>query len=108
MLMVFNDIQAASSGGAGASPTQTLTITNTGTVPLTFPSDGFTIWDDPSTPGDDSTAFSIVNRVGLPTIVQPGQSFGVQVNFTANGIGIHSATLQIKSNDPSHPVTDIA
>ena len=104
-VMAFNGVQTTS--GGGPSPTQTLTITNTGTVPLTFPSDGFTVLDDPSVPGDDTTAFAITNRVSLPNIVQPGQSVAVQISFTAPSLGIHAAILRLKSNDPTHPVTDI-
>src|SRR6185503_16688502 len=39
----FNDIQASASGGAGASPSQGLKISNTGTASLTIPSNGITL-----------------------------------------------------------------
>ena len=105
-VMVFNAAEVGSPGAA-PSPAQTLTITNNGSVPLTFPSDGFTIVDDPTAPGNAAN-FSILNRLSIPGSMQPGQSIQVQIDYTATAVAIQSAILQIKSNDPNHPITDIA
>lgn len=106
-LFVFNGA-ATGYSGAGASPVQTLTITNNGNVPLTFPSDGFTILPDPTASSNGATAFAIPNRLSLPSIVQPGQSIQVQLDYSASAVGPQSAILQIKSNDPNQPVSLIS
>ena len=107
-LLAFNDVQSVSPNGAGPSPAQTITITNTGTAPLTFGADGFTLV------GPDAMSFAVSNRSNLPTLVQPGQSFQVQLDYTANTnlpagqTQLQSASLQIKSNDPSNPILSIS
>ncbi len=105
---VFNDIQTASTGGTGASPTQVLTITNTGTTALTFPVGGISIVDDPAVAGADNTAFKIVNSASLPDTVKVGESIQIQLNFTASAVRIFSAFLQLTSNDSTHPTMKIA
>lgn len=106
-LMVFNDIQTSSTGGAGPSPSQTLTITNTGNLPLTFGAGAFQIVNDPSSPTQDAASFAITNLSALPTSVGPGQSGNLVINFTASSVGIKAALLQISSNDPAHPLLTI-
>ena len=104
-LMVFNAAEVGSPGAA-PSPAQTLTVTNNGTAPLTFPADGFTIVDDPSNPGSAAN-FAILNRATIPASIQPGQSIQVQIDYTATAVAIQSAILQIKSNDANQPITNI-
>jgi hypothetical protein len=91
--LYFNDIATGNSGGTGASPTQTITITNTGSAALTFPNNALTIT------GSDASTFSITNAASLTTL-QPGDSFVLKINYTASIVGIQSATLTIQSNDP--------
>ncbi|MEO6435846.1 MAG: Ig-like domain-containing protein, partial [Tepidisphaeraceae bacterium] len=88
--MVFNDATTA-----GASPAQKITITNTGTSALAFPSDGLTVV------GVDAARFSITQKPTLPTSIAPGESVDVLIAFTATTVDdIRVASLQIKSNDP--------
>ncbi len=95
--MVFNDPTSA-----GSSPAQNITITNTGTTTLAFPSDGVQIT------GTDSTKFAITQKPPLPTSIAPGASITVSVTFTASTVGdIRTASLQIKSNDPNNPILNI-
>lgn len=106
--MVFNDIAGSFTGGSGSSKAQTVRITNTGTVPLSFPSDGFQIVDDPASAGNDATLFRITNLGSLPDTIGVGEWVDVNVAFTANAVGVESASLRIKSNDASRPSFDIA
>jgi FtsP/CotA-like multicopper oxidase with cupredoxin domain len=71
------------------SPPQTVTLSNTGTAPLTF-----TV---PANVGD----FSQSNTCG--GVVQPGASCPISVRFTPTAAGARSATLTITTNDPAHP-----
>jgi len=105
--LTFNSVAPGYSGAGTPSHTDTLTISNTGTVALAFPSDGFTIIPDPSISANDSSAFAITNRTTLPTSVPPGQSFQVQLDYVATAVGPQSALLQIKSNDPTNPILTI-
>jgi regulation of enolase protein 1 (concanavalin A-like superfamily) len=96
----FNDIQAGSSGGSGSSPAQNLVITNTGTSPVTLPTDAITIG------GTNASEFTYTNP-GLPITIQPGQSANIPLKFTASTTGVRTATLTVKSNDVSMPTMTI-
>jgi hypothetical protein len=93
--LYFNDIATGNTGGTGASPTQTIRISNTGSASLAFPSDGFSIT------GADASSFSITNIDDVATIA-PGGHFDLKLAFTAASTGIKSGTLTIKSNDPDN------
>ncbi|MEA2709427.1 MAG: large repetitive protein, partial [Phycisphaerales bacterium] len=87
--MVFNDITAA-----GASAVQKIRITNTGTSALALPPDGLQIL---------GAGFAFVNKPAAPyPEIAPGDSLELSITFTAGATAgvIHTATLQIKSNDP--------
>ena len=91
--MVFNDTIAA-----GSSAAQKITITNTGTTALAFPSDGFTIT------GTNASKFAITQKPALPISIAPGDSVDVWIAFTAGSSDtdvMSTATLQVKSNDPN-------
>ena len=108
-VLAFNASVPGYPGGGVPSHVDTLTITNTGIAPLTFPADGFTILKDPTDPADESAAFAITNRLSLPGVIQPGQSAQVQLDYTASSANVvQSAVLQIKSNDPASPVINVA
>src|SRR3954469_22525449 len=104
--LVFSD--TISSVSPSPSPNLTLRITNTGTVPLTFPTGGIRIVDDPNSAGDDSSLFKIVNAATLPDTIGVGESVDVVVNFNASAVGIDSAILRIQSNDADRPTVDVA
>ncbi|HWE03866.1 MAG TPA: Ig-like domain-containing protein [Tepidisphaeraceae bacterium] len=107
-LLVFNDVTTASSGGTGPSPSQTITLTNTGTGAMNFAAGALKVVDDTTVAGDDSTAFSIVNAASLPSTLLPGQSFAIQVNFTATKVAIQAAILQIQSTNAGGAVLTVS
>src|SRR5665213_1871002 len=57
-LLAFNSI-ASGNSGAAASPTQTVTLTNTGSSPIDIT--GITIANDGSVATQDATQFSVTN-----------------------------------------------
>ncbi len=89
--------------GGGASPTQTLTISNTGNQPLALPSDGLSVL------GSDGALFPIVSKPSLPLSIQVGGSISITIAFNAgtSALGLHTAELQIKSNDPNQPLFNV-
>jgi fibronectin type 3 domain-containing protein len=93
----FNDIQTASSGGSGSSPTQKLTITNNGTAAMMLDSNAFQIT------GSNAAQFKVSGLPALPYTLNPGQSLDVLLSYTANAVGIQSATLNINSNATNAP-----
>jgi fibronectin type 3 domain-containing protein/regulation of enolase protein 1 (concanavalin A-like superfamily) len=97
----FNDIQTAS-GHSAASPAQTLTITNTGVAPLSLPSDAFTLT------GTNAGDFLLSGQPTLPATLQPGASVTLQIAFRATAVGIRTATLVVKSNDPNTPQVNVS
>jgi fibronectin type 3 domain-containing protein len=109
-LIVFNSI-ATGHTGAAASPNGAITITNTGTATLTFGATvgtgAFTIVNDLTNATQDAALFKIVNLSSLPSSLAPGQSFKIQLNYTAKAVGRNAALLQIQSNDPANPTTTI-
>ncbi|HEX4794213.1 MAG TPA: Ig-like domain-containing protein [Humisphaera sp.] len=102
-LVTFSTI-AAGNSGAGASPVQSVTITNTGSAALTLGAGGFTIANDPASTADAGD-FTITNAGSIPASLAVGQSFTVQLSFTAPSLGIKSAFLKIASNDPNSPTS---
>jgi hypothetical protein len=105
--VVFNSI-ATGSTGAGPSPVQTVTLTNTGGATINFAAGALSIVDDSTVTGDDSAAFSIVNAASLPASLAPGQSFALQVVYTAGKVGIQAAVLHITSSDPANPLLSVS
>ena len=97
-LLVYN--AADTQHGGGPTAPQTLTITNTGNIPLTI--SGVNIVGDPTaldaTP--DAAAFTITNASSIPASLAPGASFNLNITFTASSSIIHAALLQIQSNAP--------
>ncbi len=101
--LVFNAVENSS-----ASPTETLTLTDTGTSPLTLGSGAFTLANDPSTATKDSARFSLLNSASAPSTLSPGQTFTLDLNYKAIGIGINSAFLDIATNDSVNPTQAVA
>jgi hypothetical protein len=97
----FNDIQASASGGSGNSPSQSLTIKNTGSSSLTLPSDGLVI------SGTNGSEFKLTGAKG-PATISPGSSKSFPIAFAAKALGIRTGTLTVKTNDPNHAKTSIA
>ncbi len=98
-LMVFNAVH-----NSAASQVETLTLTDTGSDTLTLGSIGLA--NDPTTAAAASQ-FSIVNASSEPTSLAPGQSFGLELQYTANTVGTQSALLEIASNDPVNPAQTV-
>ena len=105
--LVFSDIIPGGTGDTGSSKTLTLRVTSSGTEPLDFASTGFSVVDDPASPGNDAGLFQILNAGTLPDTLSVGEFADVQVRFTAAEVGIESAFLRIASNDPTYPTLDL-
>jgi fibronectin type 3 domain-containing protein/regulation of enolase protein 1 (concanavalin A-like superfamily) len=97
-LMVFNAVQNSS-----VSPTETLTLTNTGDAPLTLGNTAFAMLPDPAVGANEVPRFSVLNLSSAPATLSPGQSFGLQINYNAKAVETDSALLDISTNDPVHP-----
>lgn len=99
--MVFNDSTATT----GSSVTQKIKITNTGTSSLAFPPDGIQIV------GVDTARFNFVGKPSAPyPEIAPGDSLELSINYnagTAAAFTIHTATLQLKSNDQDTSILSI-
>jgi len=103
-VLVFNSAIPGTSG-AGPSHVDTLTLTNTGSSAETIPTGAVTIIADTnaaseqavSTPG----AFSITNPSSVPSSLAPGQSFTLNLQYTASQVGVmfQSAILQVQTSD---------
>jgi protocatechuate 3,4-dioxygenase beta subunit len=98
-MMVFNAVKNSS-----ASPTETLTLTDTGDAPINFGSISLT--NDSASPTQDAARFTVLNSV--PASLAPGQSFNLQLNYKAIATGINSAFLNIASDDPANPSQQVA
>lgn len=103
--VAFNTV-AQGYSGAAPSPVETATITDAGSAPLTFAAGAFSIINDPSTTAAASD-FAITNSGSLPSSLAPGQSFTIDLQYTATAVGLQSALLQIQSNDPVNPTVDV-
>lgn len=91
--LLFNDIR-----GDGKASTRTVTITNTGSAPLTI--SALTI------KGAGAALFSITDAPRLPATVEVGKSVKVTVGFTAPAgapTNPRGAVLSISSNDRDQP-----
>jgi hypothetical protein len=102
-MLVFNAVR-----NAAASPVETVTLTDTGDAALTIGSGSINVTDDQSSPTHDSARFTIVNATSVPASLSPGQSFALQLDYSAIAAGINSAFLNISSNDPAHPMQQVA
>jgi len=106
-LLAFNTIASGYSGSA-SSPQQVLTLTNVGGSTLTIPNGGITVANDPSVSTADAGDFAVTNLASVPSSLAPGQSASLDLTFAAQSTGLHSAFLQIQSNDPANPVEKVA
>jgi len=79
----------------GARPTQSLTVRNTGSAPLTVAS--FTI---------NNPRFSVLEPA-VPFMVAPNGQQPVTVRFSPTTVGPQSGVLSIASNDPDEPSVPI-
>jgi glucose/arabinose dehydrogenase len=86
-----------------ASPTESFTITNTGTQPLAIPATGLSV------SGTDGALFPFGNEPTLPALIAPGASITVGIVFNPGNstLGLHTAVLQISSNDLVNPVVTV-
>ena len=78
-----------------ASAAQVVTVTNTGTAPLTVSAATVT--------GTDAVRFAATNNCTAP--VAPAATCTISVTFTPGTIGAKTATLNIVSDAPSSPTT---
>ena len=99
-LMVFNAVKSSS-----ASPVETLTLTNTGDAALSL--NGVSVVNDPSSATASAARFAVVNAAAVPGSIAAGQSFTLQVDYSAAAVGIDSALLDINSSDPVNPLQTV-
>ena len=106
-LLVFNSIETGQAG-AGASPVQTLTVTNTGSSTISLGSGALSIVNDPAVSTQDAGEFAVTNSGSVPASLAAGQSANLTVDFTApNSTGLKSALLKITTNDATNPVVTV-
>ncbi len=101
--MVFNAVE-----NSAASPAQTLTITDTGTAPLTLGPTAFSIGNDPAHATQDAARFTLVNAAAAPATLPAGASFSLQITYGSIAVTTDSAILDVTTNDPATPVDHVA
>lgn len=96
----LNDGNSAAFGNVnrGTSKTITLTVKNSGNMPLTGIATAVS--------GGNAAEFAVLTR--LPTELSPGASAGIAVRFTPAAAGARTATLRVSSNDADENPFDIA
>ena len=100
-VLVFNDDLTSGQ----PSRADTLTITNTGSSPLTL--GGWSISADPSDSSNQSADFHVTSGQ-LPASLAAGASAQITVDFTATAANtVESALLNISSSDATSPTTTI-
>ncbi len=100
-LMVFNAVKNSS-----PSPTETLTIANTGDANLSLT--GLNIVDDSNHTAGGSARFAMLNAGSAPATLAPGATFGLQLDYSAIATGIDWAVLDVSSSDQNTPVAQVA
>jgi len=98
-LMVFNAVNNSS-----PSQTETLTLTNTGDATLTLGGGAIELLNDPNSGSQEAARFGEVNAGSIPNTLAPGQSFGLQLNYSALAVETDTAVLDLITNDPANPV----
>ena len=89
--------------GGSASPSQTVTIKNTGGNAISISAGGITLGG--ANPGN----FQILSSPSLPMSLAPGASINITLDYNAGGssLGQHTAQLNINSSDPAHLTSTI-
>ena len=98
--MHFNDPR-----GGSNSPAEQLVIRNTGTAPLSIPSDGLKIV------GADAAMFAFSPAPTLPLTIPAGGTLIVNVVFkptSSTNFTIKTAAVEIRSNDPDSPFISVS
>ena len=98
--MYFNDPR-----GGSNSPPEQLVVRNTGTAPLSIPSDGLKIV------GTDAAMFAFSPAPTLPLTIPAGGTLLVNVVFkptSSTPLTIKTAAVEIRSNDPDSPFISVA
>ncbi|MBC8123923.1 MAG: choice-of-anchor D domain-containing protein [Gemmatimonadaceae bacterium] len=90
--LVFNTVQGTT------SPTQTITLTNTGDADLRIEALAL----------EGADQFTLRNQPTLPLTLTPEASATVSVQFNPTSVGTSTATLQIQSTDSNSPQTSVA
>ena len=88
-------------GTAGmASDPQAVTLSNSGTGPLTISSLSIE-------PASEADYFTLVGAPALPAVIEPGESVELSVTYTAPDPMEHGASLIVQSDDPDAPQISI-
>lgn len=82
------------------SASRSIGVTNAGTAPLSL--------TQFSVVGAASGAFAVMGAPSLPTVIPPNSTVTVTVVATPAAAGALSATLEVHTNDPVNPVTNVA
>jgi hypothetical protein len=85
-----------------ATPTQVVSLTNTGDTALKISSGGITLT------GPDWGKFALSALPNLSKTIAPGATVSFRVAFKPSVAGVKVAAVTIKSNDPAAPVTSVA
>lgn len=89
----FYDIAPGFTGGSGGSDLQYLVVRNGGDMPLTLKSNSI------SFSGPHASEFKWSGKT-LPATIAPGGTRTYTLQFTAGGVGVREAVININSNDP--------
>src|SRR4051794_8887979 len=92
----FNDVKASASGGNGTSPSQTLSVRNSGTTTLAIKS--------LKLGGSNASEFVLT---GGPTSISAGATKTFKLAFKANATGIRTATLTVTTDFSKNPTSTV-
>ena len=95
-LMVYSAVRNAN------SPTETLTLTNTGDATLNVGPTAFTVT------GTNAGQWTLNNKTSAPATLAAGDSFGLQLTYKPTAVARQTATLTIATDDPAHPSQTVA
>lgn len=93
--LIFNDVQ----GGVASIP-KTVTLRNTGSANLTI--------NNVTLGGTNANQFQITSPAKLPLTLAAGKAVNVSIAFNPTTPGPKAATVQIKSNDPDTPISNLS
>ena len=94
--LLYNEPQ-----GGAASPSQFVTLSNTGSTSVNISSGGLTFT------GPNASLFQLDASTTTPITIAPGDTAQVGVNFNPSVIGVFGAALHIVSDDPAVSAVDV-
>ena len=92
-LLVFNAVDTQD--GGVTSPAKTVTITNSGSVPVSLGAAAIIADPNSMNATPDASSFAVANASSIPATLNPGQSFKLNITFTPASAALDAALLQI-------------